>query len=64
MLKLENTLESDSKIAQIKKIHRQFEFGNASVENMQRLIGKKCKVINERYIITYEKSSQYMLNMH
>ena len=37
ILILENKLKGDAKIAQIKKIHRQF--GHASIGNMQKLIG-------------------------
>ena len=36
-IKLENTIESDAKIAQIKKIHK--NFGNASIKSMQKRIG-------------------------
>ena len=52
VLILENTLESEAKIAQIKKIHRQF--GHASVKNMQKLFGN-AKLLMEDVSLLIKK---------
>lgn len=52
VLILEKTLESEAKIAQIKKIHRQF--GHASVKNMQKLIGN-AKLLMEDVSLLIKK---------
>ena len=52
VLILEKTLESEAKIAQIKKIHRQF--GHASAKSMQKLIGN-AKLLMEDVSLLIKK---------
>ena len=62
-LTLENTRESDAKITKIKKIHRQF--GHASIENMQKLIGnaklltKDISLLIKKVVNTCETCIKY-----